>query len=475
MSAEPRTLRTKTEEAIAALFAQSRGALPGGEPVRARRSAAFSFFEQFGLPHRRVEAWKYTDLRTLMRTAPPLGGPAPSALLATVAEADPITTLDRAQIVIVNGVFEAELSDLSGIEGVTVEPLAHVLATSPERVGRLVDDASDTVVALNAALMQGGAVVTVAPGARPARAIEIVHLTAGVDPLSVYARSVVDVGAGAHVRFVESHRGAPGLAYQVNALIELDVGEAARVTWGRVQTESDAALHVTSFFARLGARAELDHVAVNSGAALARWQAFLNLAGKGVRIGFSGATMLSGTEHGDTTLVVTHGEPHQSSRELYKVAIDGRGPIGVPGQDRGAPHAQKTDAKMRRMRCCFPKRPRPTPSPNSKSSPTTWSAATARPSGRSTIRPLFYLKARGIPQKEAEQLMVEAFIGDAVDVGRKRGRAGGADGHRAAWLEGKGLTHARPAVSRPYDVARDPRGFSRAGDAGLRQAAGLSR
>ena len=56
MTAEPRTLRTKAEEALAALFAQSRGALPGSEAVRARRSAAFSLFEQFGLPSRRVEA-----------------------------------------------------------------------------------------------------------------------------------------------------------------------------------------------------------------------------------------------------------------------------------------------------------------------------------------------------------------------------------------------------------------------------------
>jgi Fe-S cluster assembly protein SufD len=438
MSAEQKTLRTRSEEALAALFAEARDTLPGGEPVRARRAAAFALFERFGLPHRRVEAWKYTDLRTLMRTVAPLGGPAPSALLATVAEADPIAGLDRAQVVIVNGVFEPELSDLSGIEGVAVEPLARVLATAPERVGGLVDDASDTVVALNTALMQGGAVVTVAPGARPARPIEIVHLTAGADPLSVYARCVVTVGAGAHVRIVESHRGAPGLAYQVNALVELDIGEEARVTWGRLQAESDAALHLTSFFARLGARAELDHVAVNSGAALARWQGFLTLAGKGIRIGFSGATMLSGTEHGDTTLVVTHGEPHQSSRELYKAAIDGRGTGVFQGRIVVAQKAQKIDARMMARALLLSDDAEFDTKPELEIFADDVQCGHGATAGRISDTELFYLMSRGIPRAEAEQLLIEAFLDDAIDVAGDEAIGEAFRGVVSAWLARRG-------------------------------------
>ncbi len=438
MTAEPRTLRTRTEEALAALFAQSRAALPGGEPTRARRNAAFSLFEQFGLPHRRVEAWKYTDLRTLMRSAAPLAGPAPAALLGTVAEADPIATLDRAQIVIVNGVFEAELSDLAGIEGVTVEPLAHVLATSPERIGRLVDDASDTVIALNTALMQGGAVITVAPGAHPSRPIEIVHLTASTEPVSVYARNVVSVGAGAVVRFVESHRGVRGLAYQVNALIELEVGEAAHVTWARLQAESEAALHVTSFLARLESRAEIDHVVVNAGAALARWQGFLDLAGKGVRMGFSGAAMLSGTEHGDTTLVVTHGEPHQSSREHYKAAIDGRATGVFQGKIVVAQGAQKTDARMMAKALLLSDEAEFASKPELEIFADDVQCGHGATAGQISDTELFYLMSRGIPRAEAERLLIEAFLDDAIDVVGDEAIGAALKGVVAAWLAQRG-------------------------------------
>ncbi len=111
MTAEPRTLRTKAEEALVAEYAGVRDRLPGSGPTKARRDAAFSLFERLGLPHRRVEAWKYTDLRSLTRSIAPLAGDAAPELLAAVAEDDPIAGLDRAQIVVANGVYRPELSD----------------------------------------------------------------------------------------------------------------------------------------------------------------------------------------------------------------------------------------------------------------------------------------------------------------------------------------------------------------------------
>ena len=112
MSVEPRNLRTKAEEAIAAEYHARRESLPGGRNALARRDAAFAAFVGAGLPHRRVEAWKYTDLRALLRTFPPLSGEAPAALVAEVAERDLLAGVDRARIVTVNGRYRPDLSDL---------------------------------------------------------------------------------------------------------------------------------------------------------------------------------------------------------------------------------------------------------------------------------------------------------------------------------------------------------------------------
>ena len=438
MTAEPRTIRTKAEEAIVAAYMATRPHLPGDGSVGARRDAALSLFERSGLPHRRVEAWKYTDLRALMRTAAPLAGTAPVDALAAVAERDPIAELDRAQVVVVNGVYVPELSDLLGVDGVVVEELAEVLAREPARVGRLFDDADDMVMALNTALMAGGVVITVAADAKPARPIEIVHLTAGEGPVAVFSRDVVTVGANASVRFIESHRGSDGVAYQVNMLTELDVGRGARVTWARLQTEAETAQHLASFVTRLDADATLDHLAVNAGAGLARWQGIVTIAGAGGGIGFAGATMLSGDEHGDTFLTMRHAAPHSTSRELFKSAVDGRAQGAFQGQIIVNHGAQKTDARMMTQALLLSDEAEFDSKPELEIFADDVQCGHGATSGRIDETQLFYLMARGVPRGEAEQLLIEAFLDDAIDAIGDEAVATALKGTVSAWLTRRG-------------------------------------
>src|SRR5471030_3246867 len=74
MNAEVRAIKTAAEQSLSAAYADVRSTLPGDAAVAAMRADAFRTFEANGLPHRRVEQWKYTDLRTLMRDAKPLAG-----------------------------------------------------------------------------------------------------------------------------------------------------------------------------------------------------------------------------------------------------------------------------------------------------------------------------------------------------------------------------------------------------------------
>lgn len=72
MNAEIRPVRTAAEIGLADLFAAEHKGLPGGGTIEAMRRDAFDRFVAQGLPHSRVEAWKYTDLRRLVRDAKPL-------------------------------------------------------------------------------------------------------------------------------------------------------------------------------------------------------------------------------------------------------------------------------------------------------------------------------------------------------------------------------------------------------------------
>ena len=82
MNVEVRAIKTDAEKALAAAYEAARGKLPGKGTLRALRTEAFQRFEKQGLPHRRVEEWKYTDLRALMREVLPLAAVPDAAALA---------------------------------------------------------------------------------------------------------------------------------------------------------------------------------------------------------------------------------------------------------------------------------------------------------------------------------------------------------------------------------------------------------
>ena len=113
MNAEVATIKTAAETALAHEFATARGCLPGDDAIAAQRKAAFDLFAKEGLPNRRIEEWKYTDLRALMRDVLPLAAtPDSGALERAKAALASLTALDAHRLVLVDGVVAPALSDL---------------------------------------------------------------------------------------------------------------------------------------------------------------------------------------------------------------------------------------------------------------------------------------------------------------------------------------------------------------------------
>ena len=163
MNVEVRNMKTAAEQALAAAFAAARATLPGKGAVAALREDAFQRFDARGLPHRRVEEWKYTDLRALMREAKPLAGPAgakPAGDLASI-----LSGVDADHIAIVNGRYEPAWSNFSGADpGIALAELFKFLADEPDyRLGQ-VPGGDDPAHWLNTAFMSGGVALRVKRG-----------------------------------------------------------------------------------------------------------------------------------------------------------------------------------------------------------------------------------------------------------------------------------------------------------------------
>ena len=188
MNVEVRAMKTPAEQALSAAFAAARDTLPGKGAVAALREDAFQRFDARGLPHRRVEEWKYTDLRALMREANPLAGPAGSKAERDIAPI--LTGVDADRIAIVNGRYEPAWSDFkSGEPGIAIDELFKFLAKHPDyRLGQL-PGSDDPAHRLNTAFMSGGVALRIKRGTlRPSRSISRMCFPAMPPPRCIRVR-----------------------------------------------------------------------------------------------------------------------------------------------------------------------------------------------------------------------------------------------------------------------------------------------
>jgi Fe-S cluster assembly protein SufD len=271
----------------------------------------------------------------------------------------------------------------------------------------------DVAVALNTAFMGDGAVIQVAAGAALARPIHLVFVNAGGEGAAVFARSLAVIGKGARAMLVESHEGAGD--YQVNCALELDVGDEAHVDHIKITGEGAGALHVSSLMAAVGARARFNEFLFTIGAGIVRNQLFVRFAGEGSIAHICGANLLRGSQHADTTLIADHAVANCTSREVFKSVLDDEARGIFQGKIVVRPHAQKTDAKMATHALLLSETAEADNKPELEIFADDVQCGHGATSGDLDEDLLFYLKARGIPPTEAEALLIQAFVGEAVE------------------------------------------------------------
>ncbi|MGJ5136437.1 Fe-S cluster assembly protein SufD [Bradyrhizobium oligotrophicum] len=412
--------KTKAELGLADLYQGARRYLPGGEEITAVRAAAFDRFNAVGLPHRRVEAWRYTDLRTQMKEAKRLASLPDDAAKAKAREArDLFAGAGFRKLMVVDGAFVPELSDLADLEtGLTIQPMADALAADKpllsQRLGPMVPD-DDPALALNTALAANGVVILVAPGTVLSRPIHVAFVTTNWVATSMFTRSLVNIGAGASATIVETHQGPDGSEYQVNAAMQLVVGDEARIDHVEVVSEGNSALHIGSLLANIGARATFNQLGFVAGGGLVRNQLFVRLAGEGTVADIRGGALLSGTQHADATLAIEHAAENGQSRETFKAVVGDTARAVFQGKITVSPGAQKTDAKMMSRALLLSDEAEADSKPELEIFADDVQCGHGTTTGAIDDELLFYLMARGIPPKEAKALLIQAFIGEIIE------------------------------------------------------------
>ncbi len=436
-------MKTKAEQGLAEAFESASSKLPGGAAVKAARASAIGKFNALGLPHRRIEEYKYTDLRAALKDALQPAVDDATALSAADLETalGPLAAINASRIVFVNGQCRPELSNHGHDAGLDVKPLSSALATAPEAIAAKLAHATnadrDATVALNTAFMTDGAVVEIASNATLSKPLMIVFATAGSAATLTSVRNVIQVGDGAVATVIEVHVGLqdPAVKAQTNALTELVVGAHATLAHIKIATAAGAGVHLANWNVSIGADATYRGFQYTSGLALTRNQIYALYTGEGSKLDVSGVFLARGTEHIDTTLVVDHAVPRCESRELFKGVLDGRGRGVFQGKVIVRPDAQKTDGKQMAQVLMLS----PDTEFNSKPELEIYADDVVCGHGTTTAELdddlLFYCMSRGIPEAAARALLIESFIGEALDKVEHDELRAALSSYATAWLK----------------------------------------
>lgn len=416
MTAKPEILRTQAEQDLLRHFEERFADDSGGLSVLRRE--AFAGLREAGLPHRRVEDYKYTDLKSLVGTVPDIGDrPTVDAARKALADSDHWGNIDRRRLVFADGHYFPELSD-ADVPGIRVDGLAAALGDGQDvtdRIALLRPEKADASLDLNTAFMVDGALIDVDDGHDGAVALELVFLHVESSPLSQYVRSAVRVGKGASLTLLETHVGPDGIENHSNVAFEVFAGDGSKITWVKLQRSGNDAMHLGTTLTEVGAEADFNHFTFTMGSKMSRSQSFVTFRGEGSQANLRGVTMLRNREHADLTLLVDHAVPECDSQERFKAVIDDRAKGVFQGKIIVRPDAQKTDGQMMTQTLLLSDDAQVANKPELEIFADDVQCAHGATTGQIDEDLLFYLMARGIPREQARTLLVLAFIGETIE------------------------------------------------------------
>ncbi|MEM8552379.1 MAG: Fe-S cluster assembly protein SufD [Pseudomonadota bacterium] len=396
---------TAAEQALADLF-EARAATRSNGRLDSARAGAFSRFAAGGLPHRRVEEYKYTDLKARLRTLPAPATDADAAKVSETLAAHPPLVDGTPRVVVANGRFMPELSTFS--EGITAHSILAFDAPT-EGVGALVAESTDPLTLANVGLFDGGVVLHVSGDAG---AIELVHVA--TEDALVMGRFAIMVPDGASVSVTERFIGAPSALN--NTLGEIWLGERARADLVRITHGDNAGTtQLSTHHIKIAANAHLEHLTVTTGHGLSRNQIFCHVAGDDAEANFHTAVVAIGQRHSDNTLLVRHNALHSRSSEIFRSAVGDGGKSIVQGRINVDPGAQKTDARMMSNALFLDDTGEVVNKPELEIFADDVQCGHGATSGDLDDEPVFYLRARGVPEAVARRMLVEAFLLEALE------------------------------------------------------------
>ena len=422
MSAAATSL-AQLREKVGAERAHSLPSVEVASRLEAMHAEGLSAFDDAGIPSRRQERWKGTNLAALeAMTFGRIGA-------AAEASASLTQTLENvdADLIFVDGrLLRASAERAALPEGTRVLSLLEASTEAPQLVaanlGRLADSKTDALVALNSALFEDVAIIELAPNTRPDRALRIVSYSTSVEGTdgaanagASFPRLLVVAGEGAEASiFLENAVDGEAPGY-TGLVAEFLLAANARVEFIESQTGPKNRIHVTQTFAQVERDGHFDSHVFTLGEGLVRNELGVDLQGPAATTRMHGFFLGRGVAHHDHFTTVDHAAPHCTSDEEYRGVLGDQSNGVFRGRVIVRPGAQKTDARQSNPNILLSEGASIDTKPQLEIYADDVKASHGSTIGQLDTEALFFLRARGISERDARLLMTRGFAQTIVD------------------------------------------------------------
>jgi Fe-S cluster assembly protein SufD len=382
----------------------------GGVWATEARTAALTRVRRMGLPGRRDEYWRFTRPDTLIQAE------TPEAAVFDAKEQPVFDALDRLQIVFVDGVFDAEASDdLAGV-GLEIARLSEVTKADihwAREVYGVLEARGQTPVdrplaALNTATATDGIVIRATAKIERPVALQYLHRDVASDAV---LHHVIRVEEGAELTLLEN---GPAAA-RFNKCMEVDIADGGTLHHVRAQGRDHQRRAVTHMFARVGEEAVFKSFTLTANGVLTRNEVVVEMAGDNGIAHVAGAALGDGDFHHDDTVFITHDAVGCESRQVFKKVLR-NGAVGVfQGKILVKQGAQKTDGYQISQALLLDEDAQFLAKPELEIYADDVACSHGSTTGAIDETALFYLRSRGVPLSDAQDLLVLAFLAEAIE------------------------------------------------------------
>ena len=405
------------------LYSQCEGMIKAHAPqvLNGVRDKAYEDFCRIGFTSKKVERYRYTDMQKIFE---PDYGVNLNRLDIPVNPYDvfrcDVPNLSTSLYFVVNDSFYTKALPKGHLpEGVVVDSLANMAEKRPELVGRyyarIADTAEDGITALNTMLVQDGLMVYVPENVQADKAIQVINILRSDVDLMVNRRVLVVIERGAKAKLLFCDHAADDRRFLATQVIEAFVAENAQLELYCLEETHYKNARVSNVYVEQQAGSVVKHNVITLHNGITRNRLDLVFKGEGAECYANGCVIADKSQHVDNNTLIDHQAGHCQSNQLYKYVLGDSSTGAFAGRILVRKDAQKTVSNERNQNLCTTRQARMFTQPMLEIYADDVKCSHGSTVGQLNDAAMFYMRQRGISEKEARLLLEFAFVNEVID------------------------------------------------------------